>query len=292
MDVLFFNDVLNAIIKQNFTHPSHKETVGAIMRNDKIDLIYSKKMLELLRDSLSEDDMSAYQSVVTMLADIGKNLPGSASSKSMENEVIHLNLASASNIVFNIAYGPPNVKGNPSLPRTAVIANMIKPNYDWLICNLAILYPNKVTVESWDVANNKQIEQLFKDIFSLPNKIDYVNIFDTQCNVGHAYFDSIINREKVGYYTKRSNTVGDEENYSKFKNKFLSKFKMFTIDRSRAHGRRILFGDVIVSIDNDFQNLKANSQDWFVDIQINKDVAAKLHNRRGLYIPFISSIRT
>ncbi|MGI4885677.1 MAG: hypothetical protein ACRYFR_12025 [Janthinobacterium lividum] len=292
MEILLFNDVLIALVKQSFDNAEHKVIVNKILSNENSVFIYSKKMLELLKESLDEQDMPNFQAIVTKLGDVGNNLPSSSTSVNMEEEASHLNSLSRSATILNIAYKNPIVA---TLPKVAIVSEHSKPNYHWLVCNLAILHPNKVTVNCWDFTNNTQIKHFFNYIYSLSKLFNSVNVFDTQCNLDHDKFDSIIRKTQINYYTRKAhsnrNPMGDEDNFDLLKNKFISNFKMFTVESRRAHGRRIVFNDVVVTIDNDYWNLITDAQDWSIDVQISATDASQWLQRTSFYRQFISRKR-
>ena len=137
-----------------------------------------------------------------------------------------------------------------------------------------MLHPNKITANCFDFNSNNQITTFFNDVYRLSKEIKHTNIFDAQCNLDHDKFDyPKTKKSKIYYYTKfRSREKDEFERKDAIKNHFGNSAKVFlTKPRKNAHGRRILFSNIIISTDQDFWNLEVNSSDWTIDVQYSKE---------------------
>jgi len=290
MEILLFGDFISHLASQKSS--DFKADINKIFSNENSRFRYSKKFISFVKADLPEENLDVFNSIVTKLGDTGVNVPSSHSSESIEEEIIHLNsIECGDNLLLKISYDDPNSSISSAISGIAVVSKQKKPNYHWLVCQIAILHPHKVSLNYWDFSDNTQIRQLFRDVFSLPKDIKEVTIFDRQCNLFHDKYDFLPNGAKVFYYTKDgyrySCPTANNDNYQTIKNKFGNRIKMFTANNKFVHGRRLVFNSIVLIADNDFQNLVVNEADWVIDIQVSQTNANKSMERRSIYKEFI-----
>lgn len=262
---------------QNLDNKEHQKQIRKILDNENSVFLYSKKFFSFIENELSEEYIDEYQRLVTKFNDstTNVNIKSSESSKNFDDEILHINSKTEAKVVVSIAYNQPSQTVQQQIPNIAVLSQQQKPNYHWLVINLAILHPNKITVREFSFKTNNLIKIFFDDIFSMPKHISEIYIFDTQCNLKHDKFDCIAKKINVNYLTifhsPNRYPTKNIENKKVIKEKFGGKHKMFTTHQNNAHGRRIIFENIVVTCDNDYWNLEVNASDWCIDVQYSED---------------------
>jgi hypothetical protein len=280
MKILLHEDLILSFLVQNPEYKQYQHQITQILNNEQSVFLYSKKYFSYIQEKLNEDEVENYQRFVTKLSDsidADIQIQSNTNSQCFEDEFIHIFSSIPDKIIGTISLQLPSESLKNNIPNIATLSLQKKPNYDWLLINLAILHPNKVSTSCFDFTTNQEVDNFFKDIFKIPKHINIVHIFDTQCNLAHNKFDSIATKKMVHYYTKfvstKRNPTGNIDNKKFLKQKFGSKHKMLTISADKAHGRRIIFEHLIITCDNDYWNLEVNASDWEIDVQYSIEKA-------------------
>ncbi len=289
MKILAHKDIFLHFIAQNLSDKALQRDVNKIFRNENSVFLTSKKLLECIKKEISPDDLPLFHRFLTSLIDSDtklENVKSSEISKNCDEELIHIYTQTADKVVVNIAYAETSTEITHKIPNTTLFSKQQKPNFHWLMTNLVILHPNPVKVNCFDFGNDAQITTFFKDIFKIPKGIAEVYIFDTQCNLDHDIFDGIPSGSMVKYMTINKGRTNNIENKDNIKDKF-GRCKMFVTHKDNAHGRRILFENIIVSMDNDFWNLEVNKSDWSVYVQYSESDSEQWISREEKYRLFL-----
>lgn len=272
MEVLLYKDVILNYISHKITNADHRRLIRKILENDNSKFLYSKQFFELIKKDLPSEYETEFFALVTKFNDYGKNIKSSQASTNFDEEILSIYDNSTENLSICIAYSKPDSKILNHIPNIAILSECEKPNYHWLVTQLAVNHPNKVTVKWSDFKDNNQIQQFFNDIFKIPKRISRVNIFDRYKRFAHTKFNSFKDTCNVSYFTLyiRSEYFQDE---ILIKRHFRKVRIHTTANKDIAHGRRIVFENILVKTDNSFENLDLPG-DWDIDIQISPaDVA-------------------
>jgi len=288
MEILFYKDVLLRYLSNSFENQQDKKNFYKILNNENSSFLFSKKFLKFIKSELDEEDEMLYQSLYTKLADDGYNIRSSETAETFEEELFHIYSKSQTNIVAHLAYQKPTEEVLSKIPNMAIFSEIEKPNFHWLVAQLVIQHPHKVDLKCFDFQENIEVDLLFESIFQIPKHIEKVCIFNTFCNLEHDKFRYLISEGiKVEYYTKCSGARKRLERQESINQKFNHQTKtFFTKPKEKAHGRRIIFENIIISCDNDFQNLTVNAADWVIDVQYSESDAKEWLKRCEKYQEF------
>lgn len=141
-----------------------------------------------------------------------------------------------------------------------------KPNSNWIICNLAYLCPNSLTLRYSDYNNINEVLSSLNVIYGLANKKTFVNIFDRHQNLEHRLFDWFIGKCRVEYLTMRTPIVVVNDFVLRLRNKFTRAHVYVANNNNNIHERRVLFEGLSIEFDDDFINIDPARPTWKIDI--------------------------
>lgn len=289
MEILLYKDILLNFISQEI-EKKHLKQIKQILENENSIFLYSKKYIQFLKNEVREEDEQIFMDLFRKIADNNTSIKNlDTTTTNFDEEYLSINLQSQNNILIKLAYDIPSIEIKTKISNIAILKNQLKPNYHWLVVDLAISHPRKVTVNCFDFKSNLEITNFFNDIYKLSNKIKIINIFDTQCNFSHDKFDFLkVAKSRICYYTKFSSSEKNQfDRKDEIKSNFGASSKVFlTLPRKKAHGRRIIFENIIIACDEDFWNLEINSSDWCIDVQYSKEDTIKWLSRCVNYQEF------
>lgn len=289
MKILTHKDLLFGFIKQKLNNKEHQKQIRQILDNENSLFLFSKKFFLFLKEELEDEYQHEYERLFTKFSDSGISVASSQNSQNFDAEIVHIFSTTHDKVIVNIACNAPSQEIQNAIPNVAVLSQQKKPNYHWLAINLAISHPNKVTLRCFEFSTNAEITEVFRNAFFIPKTISIVNIFDTQCNLNHDKFDYILQKSfRVNYYTKFSSREKNQfDRKDEIKNHFGSSVKVFLSKHGqKAHGRRIIFENLIITLDEDFWNLEVKGSDWNIDIEYGEETARNWLNRVNQYNEF------
>lgn len=268
MKILTHKDLILGFIKQNLGDKEHQKQIHQILDNENSVFLFSKKFFLFIKEELGEEYQHEYERLLTKFSDFGHSIASSPNSQNFDDEILHMLAATQDKVVISIACNQPSQEVQNSIPNIAILSHQQKPNYHWLVVKLAILHPNKATVNCFDFQTNDEIKAFFDGIFSIPKQITIVNIFDRQTtDFNHNRFDSIRTTKSIKYFTFAHKYIIQDIDTIK---DFFKRVKIFTTKtKNITHGRRLLFENFVVISDNDFNNLN-EGEDWNIDIQYSE----------------------
>lgn len=269
MEILLYQDIFQQYLAFS-TEKADKQLLYKILGNENSHILYSKKYFDYIQEKIEDEDLF-FQIRKSIIDDNGKNIESNAESTSFEQEYSHL-YEKSGNIVLLIAH---TIK--PEIPKIALISQQQKPNYHWLVIQLASSHPNTLTVRHYDFINDREIDKFFANIFTIPKNISQMSIFDDNCNFEHNKFKYLKeNRIKTDYYTARFNRNENNRRLQEMRT-VLFPVKMFLKRGSAAHEREINFEGFIINPTHDFWCLEVEKADpkWSIHIQYCKLEAQK-----------------
>lgn len=137
MEILFYKDVLLRYLSNSFENQQDKKNFYKILSNENSNFLFSKKFLKFIKLELDEEDEMLYQSLYTKLADDGYNIRSSETAETFEEELFHIYSQSQTNVVTHLAYQKPTEEVLSKIPNTAIFSEIEKPNFHWLVVQLA-----------------------------------------------------------------------------------------------------------------------------------------------------------
>lgn len=293
MDLLLHKDLILQYFKNlnRLDLDGNEQYVEKIMKNNNNNFLLSRNIITHLKEIIPKDDpvRNFFEQFILKIISERRvtNPPPSSDCYNYEEEFMYLSQNHANDLLFIISFY--NYRYLESkLSNIASIININKPNFHWVVVNLAANSPLPITVRYFDFNSNTEINHFFEIIFNLPSKINVINIFDRNCNLGHSYFDSIINKGiLIRYYTAQKRIFSDTVFCrNQIKSKFINRYSMFITDIHNIHERRIIFNNLIIDTDEDFWNLEFDRPTWKIDITYCELTANELLKKRSLFRRF------
>lgn len=277
MELLFYKDLIINFISQNIKLKEHQSLIRKVFDNENSVFLYSKKFFQFLADELGEEYEEEFKNLVKKFGDSGENIRSSETTETFEEEFLHIYENSSKNVLISISYSEPSQSILQKIPNIAIVSNCKKPNYHWLVTQIAILHPNTVTVNWFDFQNDDEIKKFFDDVFKIPKLISRINIFDRETRqFGHNRFDFFRKKVSVFYYTfHHRDFLSDEPS---IKLAFRKVRIQTTRNKTDIHGRRLIFEGFILSADHAFNEIVLGG-DWKIDIQFSYSEATKWMSR-------------
>ena len=290
MKILTHKDLILGFLKQNLANKEHQKQIRQILDNENSVFILSKKFFTFIREELTEDYLHEYERIVTKLSDSGVSVKSSETSENFEDEILHIFSSLKDNVVVSISCDQPSQEIQNAIPNIAILSQQQKPNYHWLVVNLAILHPNSVQVRNYDFTEDSQVDIFFNDVFYIPRKIENVSIFDDACNLKHKKFDFLSKRRSdinVFYYTAKLENASSQQRFKSLQAIFNA--KMFGKPKG-GHEREINFEGIVIIPTNDFWMLNIkDDKKWTISILYNKEEAQKSLEYAKTYIRFLNN---
>lgn len=289
MKLLIYKDLILSYIRQEYDNDEHMSLIQKILYNENSVFLYSLKFINFLEREIG-DNSRHYNRFTSFVTKIQKemqqkgNITSSQTSQCFDDEILHIFSTTQDNVVVVIASNQPSQEIQNAIPNIAVLSQQQKPNYHWLVVNLAILHPFTLSVDEIDFDNDAQTDKFFDDLFSIPRTISEVTIFDDYYNVNeHNKYAKIAKPKNVfvlyctqNHYRKSDwNGNFNADKYNILKANF-SKFNLSTKDKG-SHTRRIIFEGFIINPDIDLGLLnKTDKKMWSVHIRFSEERAGEI----------------
>ena len=142
---------------------------------------------------------------------------------------------------------------------------------------LNLLKKNEHTVSHIDFVDNTDINIFFEEVFSIPNNIRVFNIFNRNLE---SKFLSLVKGSRFNYYTliRGKDIQYASEDKQELKKIIGSKLKIFFTTNPRIiHERKIIFENLIITIDNSFENILKEEPTWQIQITYSSNLATSWH---------------
>lgn len=288
MKILLYSDLIISYLDDE-TPITQKREIAKILNNENSKILYSKQYLDYLHQLIGDEDDVFLQFRKDLMNNNGEEIT-TITSTNFDAEFANIYSTDKSNVLITIAFFTPNhTITTATNKKIAVLSEQQKPNYHWLVVQLAICHPFTLSVDEDDFKSDLEVDKLFENVFSIPKKIEGVIIFDDYCNSEHNKFNYLkTNKIKVFYYTCVGNPAEYRQKYSNLA-KVLSNKNLFYNNKGHAHTRKILFEGFIVNPDIDFKILnKSDNKVWSVHIRFSKikyNIALKLRDEYTKFIP-------
>lgn len=268
MLIIPFFDILETCT--DLSNFSQDKLIFDLIYNQKNTICFSRNYIELIETSISNKD--AFQSLIVELNDQNRLLISKVKpSNSIESEFIEIASKEQIPLLF-----PLILKNNSDITTKinfVTILNDLKlKSRNWLIVEL--LTKRICNLSYLDFKNQTELLEFINVIFSVPNIIKEVCIFNREQDISflktlkgkHVKYYTLLNY-KTSYHEKQSLKKDLQRNIS-------GKLKLYyTSDKRILHERKIIFEDIIVTIDNSFNNLEVKEPTWEIIITVNNNKA-------------------
>lgn len=185
-----------------------------------------------------------------------------------------------------------NEKIESAVNEVAIISKAIKPDQNWFKTQLAA--NGTFSLRYWDFTTNPQISAFFYDLFSLHkhNEIILVGRYAENLNQHHIFhFFENIRPFSLKYYTLHANQKITEgkiraEWWNDLCSTFSTDIKLFsTDDRNVIHERKIVYGNFVIELDDDIENIKIERQTWKIDITFSPKLVQNIQQKLSQFTP-------
>lgn len=282
MEILLYKDLILNYIQRDDTKKEVSKWVKKIYENEHSVFLYSKPYIAHVQAAVQEDDEDMFQNWAKQLMDQPAPKYVDTVSKDFDESFLWLHKESKNAVVAAFAETEPCSNVLNAISNIIIWSKSEKPNYHWIMSQLAVQHPVAIKVNYFDFKNDAAVDAFFNDVFNIPRKIAEVSIFDNYYNLDHAKFNSI-KRCFVKYYTGKRE-MPDKKTTIK---KAFPKSRIFTVHPSKAHGRRIIFENIMLSTDNDFRELEVTKQnDWYILVEYGEIEVQKWLQRGTIYVEY------
>lgn len=277
MELLLYKDLIIDFVSKKIKAGEHQRLINKIFENENSLFLYSKKFFQFIEAELGEEYADEFRAIVTKIGDSGENIKSSELATNFDEEFLHIYQNFDKYVLLSISYSEPSKSILQKVPNIGILSERKKPNYHWLVTQIAVLHPNKVSVDCFDFKSNNEIKKFFDDVFRIPKSISRMHIFDREtCNFGHKHFDSFKKSVSVFYYTYRHKNFSLDEPIIK---SAFRKIKIHTThNRTDIHNRKLVFEGFVLTANHAFNELLVDG-DWDIDIQFSKSEAVKWMSR-------------
>lgn len=174
----------------------------------------------------------------------------------------------------------------------AIISKVIKPDKNWLKMQLAAY--STLSLRHWDFPTNTDISAFFRLVFSLykMNKLMIVGRYAENLNQHHIFhsFENIRPLDFRYYTLKANQKIAEGKFAGAWWNDLCPTFgadmKLFsTDDKSFIHERKIIFGNFVIELDDNIENIKVERQTWKIDITFSPKLVQNIQQKLSQFTP-------
>jgi hypothetical protein len=256
----------------NFQKYSNYKKVFNVLYNTSSEVCFTKNYIDLLEKEVSNKD--AFEALVRELHDTNRiKIENTSSKKSCDEEFIEI--ASNAKVPLLIPIINEDLNNYTTrIPFLTIAKKAIPINRHWIA--LELLSNNFCNVSYQDFKNDAEIASFIKNVFSIPKYIRNITVFDRDQNTTIL---SVIKGLHINYFTFLRGGKQNEY-YRKQVKKDLQKalggkLKLYYTNNPRQlHERKIIFEDILITIDNAHINLTVAEPTWEIFINYNKEKSA------------------
>lgn len=257
--------------------------LNKILFNNQIQVCLNKNLINEFENLLEETEY--FQAFIRELYD-NDRIVIEKSSANLSFKEQFKEIAINSKISFLIPITLSNVEEYiKEIENLIIVDQAEKVNKHWIAIEL--LTNNLCNVSFADFKNDIEINTFFENIFKLPKFIKQVKIFNRDQD--HKYLTKIKGCN-IDYYTlmNGSNANRHLRNETKryIQKELGGKLKLlYTSNRRIIHERKIIFDNLIVTLDNSLENITINEPTWEIYLNYDKEKASKWVSKCGQFIP-------
>ncbi|MBL7916181.1 MAG: hypothetical protein JNL49_14210 [Bacteroidia bacterium] len=253
----------------NRNYPNNR-TIVDILYNEENRICFSKIYIEHIEKKISNRD--AFEALIRELYDTSRiSIECTSEKNTPDEEFIEIASKSDHSILIPIILNSKQLFEN--LPSLVVINNVKPINDHWI--KYKLLSSKNCNVSFQDFKTETEIASFFNSVFSISKHNNEIFIFDRETTETHL---SKIKGKKIKYYTylkgKRSQyytLIPDKRNLKKALGGKLRLY--YTCNGRKIHERKIIFDNIIVTIDNSRKNVTIQEPTWEVFISVDSKKA-------------------
>ncbi|KAA9041233.1 hypothetical protein FW778_04140 [Ginsengibacter hankyongi] len=258
----------------NFKNISAHKKVFDIVYNGTNEICFSKKYIAFLEQSIS--DTALFEALITELSDTGRlRIETTTEKNNLREEFIEIATKSNISVLIPVVYDDvTNLQRK--IPALLIVNKGAPVNMHWI--KLELLSNHKCNVSYQQFNSNAEIETLFSNLFAIPKIITDVYVFNRQ---QETRFLSNVSGLAINYYTflYRGSKMNEHELLPPKRDlkKILgNRLKLFYTGNARLiHERKIIFDELLITIDNSFENVVINEPTWEINVSYDRQKATK-----------------
>lgn len=145
---------------------------------------------------------------------------------------------------------------------------------------LDLLATNEKTISYLDFRNNSEIDTLIKYFISFARNKNEIIIINRELR--DRFTDNL---PKIHYYTLNNSRRGQNNYFFSDVKEWRKKFHRkpvkvyFTSNRRTLHERKIIAGNLIITFDNDFENIYIEEETWIINFKYDKDLSQRIFSK-------------
>tara|TARA_R110002072_G_scaffold182067_5_gene338251 strand:+ start:12557 stop:13405 length:849 start_codon:yes stop_codon:yes gene_type:complete len=262
-----------SIYKNGFTYSKSntQRFINNILFNDFVKICLNKSLLDIIEKEVEDTDH--FEAAIKELYDCDKIVvKESTIDNSFDFQYSEIFQKSCFPVFF-----PITLKLNNKLPLQ---------KHDYIIVKdessskknsvvLDLLTKNISSVSFLDFSNNNEIKLFFENLYNIPKTISYFNIFNRDLE---STYLTALKGFRINYYTLiRKKDIKYAANDKKEIIKILGrKTKIhFTSNPRIIHERKIIFENILITVDNAFENTIIEEPTWQIQISYNPSLASE-----------------
>ncbi|OAB26771.1 hypothetical protein SAMN05444395_1152 [Flavobacterium fryxellicola] len=270
MTVLPSIDILNKYSSN--TRDKCFSDINSIFFNSEIDILFTKNYIEIIESEI--DDMEVFSALLIELSD---------SNRLSINSIDAENVLNSQNACEKLYVG--NVNNFDSLFVITKEENINVTHYKYDSINentknsefllFELLRCNKIILKYYNFKNDLEIQNIFKTLFNLPNKLGRINIYNRYVETNHFQF---LKNKSIYYYNLthlnyRQRINEYINNLAVLKNDLGRNVNLFTTSSTNLiHERKLFFNHFILTLDNSFNYTIKNEPNWILTIECDRKV--------------------
>jgi len=259
-------------ISFNFQKYSSNKKIFDLLYNTSSEICFSRNYIEFLEKEVSNKD--AFEALIRELYDTNRiKIENTPLKKNSDEEFIEIATNAKVPLLIPIINDDSNNLIN-KVPFLTVIQKAIPVNRHWI--TLELLSASFCNVSYQNFKNDAEINSFIQSVFSIPKYIRNVTVFDRDQNSNllstlkghHIYFFTFLN-------AGRNNELYRKQVKKDLQKTLGGKLKLYYTNNPRQlHERKIIFEDILITIDNAHINLTVAEPTWEIFITYNKEKAA------------------
>lgn len=262
-----------SVFELAFSNSKSKENriINKILFNNDVQICLNQSIIDEYEKVLGEIEF--FQAFVKELYDSDRIIIENSNAKLSINEQF-TDIAINSKISFLIPICLEKVDDYlEKIENIVVLKESKKINRYWIA--LELLTNSFCNVSFDDFASDDEINLFFNSLFKIPKFIKEIKIFNRD---QHYNYLQNIKGKNIDFYTKMSSArihfSYRNEIKKEMKNALGSKLNLHYTNNSRIiHERKIIFDNLIITVDNSFENITINEPTWEIYVNYNKQKA-------------------
>lgn len=287
MDLLVTSQLLIGFATNYSKYPKNtfEDSLHSLFTNKNNRFLISRRIVDHL-ENLVVGNQIAQTFLETFLAEIinnqSLNVPGGKHNaeldilSEMNNNYIALPGSNRRDVYFNLSENDALSLNNQF---SIVYSKANFPNIHYIGWFLSSYNPNTISIRYYDVTTNQEIQDLFNFALSVSSSSE-IDLFDRYSNIGHSLFDEIKSKP-LNYHTSYKNGTEETTEIIILKANF-PHIRIYKTRKYHTHERKIIIGNLVIEVDEDFGNIKIGKTTWKIDITYCSSISQKLRNKKSI----------